>query len=383
MNESTRAALPPWDLGAALFVEGLCEGRFYPIFSVLFGFGTGVLLDRGLAVYGRRIGALLMLGLLHATFGWYGDVLLNYAAAGLVLILLARLETRSLFAIVVALLAATEIASLRFDDWLWGSSSGDSAAYLDAAVRTYRDGTFASITRERIDDLLGYFTLLWNISYRVNVLAMATLGLALERAKVQEKLHALRRPIGSLALVLTVVGLALAGSLAFVPQLYLAAGDVLAFGYALSFLFVGLGARRGSFPSRASDGWRSPVICSRPPVSRSSSMGMASGCTDGSDRPRASRWRSASPWAGRPSRRCGSRASSTGRWSGSGVRSHIFGARLSNDDRRPGPRRTNPRNELAPGQDDVRAPGFPRPARPIRGPGSHGRGVPMIRVNVR
>jgi uncharacterized protein len=243
--ERNREALAPWDFGAALLVEGLCEGRFYPIFSALFGLGSGLLLARGPTLYGRRIAALGAFGLLHATFGWYGDVLLNYAAAGVFLAFLVRFGPRPLLAVSALLLALTEVASFRFDDWLAPDEDGwaEHAARVEAETRIYRDGTFVSITAHRFDEVLTYFTAPWNVSYRLNVLAMATLGLAIERGGVLARLHALRPRIGRLALVLIAVGLALSVALLALPQIYILAGDVLAGGWALGFLWFALGPR--------------------------------------------------------------------------------------------------------------------------------------------
>jgi uncharacterized protein len=75
------------------------------------------------------------------------------------------------------------------------------------------------------------------------VLAMATLGLAIERTGVHRRLEELRRPLGRLALGLTLAGIALSASLLVAPWLYLVAGDVLAAGYATSFLWLALSPR--------------------------------------------------------------------------------------------------------------------------------------------
>jgi uncharacterized protein len=244
-NDATRAAMPVWDLAAAGLVEALFEGRFYPIFSALFGLGAGIVIDRGLAPYTRRIAVLAVLGVLHATFGWYGDVLLNYAAAGVVLVFLSR-EPRVLFLLAGILFVVTQVVSFRLDTWFGPPSpehAAEQAAYLDASVRAYRDGSFLSITAHRLDELRGYFTASYNVSYRLNVLAMATLGLAIERTGVHRRLEELRRPLGRLALGLTLAGIALSASLLVAPWLYLVAGDVLAAGYATSFLWLALSPR--------------------------------------------------------------------------------------------------------------------------------------------
>ncbi len=72
----------------------LVEGKFYPLFSFLFGLGFSIQLERassrGLdfnATYRRRLFILMGLGLAHGIFLWSGDVLLAYAVCGFALLL--------------------------------------------------------------------------------------------------------------------------------------------------------------------------------------------------------------------------------------------------------------------------------------------------------
>src|SRR5262245_52656701 len=67
-------------------VNGLCEGKFYVLFSLLFGVGLVLQMrnvrDRGgsfFAVYLLRLATLAVFGLVHALLLWYGDILLLYA----------------------------------------------------------------------------------------------------------------------------------------------------------------------------------------------------------------------------------------------------------------------------------------------------------------
>jgi uncharacterized protein len=96
----------------------LCEGKFFPLFSMLFGMGLVLQmrsLDRARAageprsfirIYLRRLAVLLMFGLVHALVFWYGDILFMYAIAGAVLMLFARLSGRALLIMSIAMLSA-------------------------------------------------------------------------------------------------------------------------------------------------------------------------------------------------------------------------------------------------------------------------------------
>jgi uncharacterized protein len=80
---------------AAIYV--LVQGKFITMFSLLFGMGFAVMLERanasgasGTWLYARRLLALLGIGLVHALLIWSGDILLTYALLGFVLLLFFR-----------------------------------------------------------------------------------------------------------------------------------------------------------------------------------------------------------------------------------------------------------------------------------------------------
>lgn len=84
------------DWAASWFIAYFVQGKFWTIFSLLFGMGFAVLLTRAeraerdfLGPYLRRIGALAVFGAAHYIFLWDGDILFSYAVgAGALLILL-------------------------------------------------------------------------------------------------------------------------------------------------------------------------------------------------------------------------------------------------------------------------------------------------------
>ncbi len=93
----------PPDRAAFYFVKTVCEGKFYPLFSTLFGAGMTIQMlrarrdprpywPRGL----RRLAVLGALGLCHALFLWYGDILFIYAVMGLLLLATLRASPKVL-----------------------------------------------------------------------------------------------------------------------------------------------------------------------------------------------------------------------------------------------------------------------------------------------
>ncbi len=81
---------------ATWFVNYFVQGKFWTIFSLLFGMGFAVMMTRAeragrpfLKPYLRRILALAVFGAVHFIFLWPGDILFSYAvAAGALLILM-------------------------------------------------------------------------------------------------------------------------------------------------------------------------------------------------------------------------------------------------------------------------------------------------------
>ena len=89
---------------ATLFIYIFAQGKFYTLFSFLFGLGFGVQMLRAaerhspnfLSTYRRRLFVLLAIGVLHFTLIWWGDVLHVYALLGFLLILFRNQTDRTL-----------------------------------------------------------------------------------------------------------------------------------------------------------------------------------------------------------------------------------------------------------------------------------------------
>jgi uncharacterized protein len=238
-----RHALALPDLVTAIGVEWLAEGKFYPQFAALFGFGAGVLMSRGLGIYARRIAALFVFGVLHSMFGWWGDILLNYAVLGVLLAIVWKAPPRVLLGLALATYVGATVVSLVFDHWFdpVGGQLSDALEEVLEETAVYAHGTFAEITRYRTDEMFEFFSQ-YNWSYRLDTVAMGLFGLFVSRTGFLSDLKARRRTLGFVALGCLVVGLPAAA----VPQLYIPGGDVLAIGYASFFLWL---AARGSIDS--------------------------------------------------------------------------------------------------------------------------------------
>ena len=87
------------------------DQKFMTMFSVLFGAGVCIFMERTTAKHHAawklqlsRMGWLLLIGLLHAYLIWYGDILVSYAVAGVVVALVRSWKPTTLFVVGIAVM---------------------------------------------------------------------------------------------------------------------------------------------------------------------------------------------------------------------------------------------------------------------------------------
>lgn len=158
MPPDRAAALPTASRDAVvLFIEKvLVDGKFYSVFSLLFGIGFGLQLARGgeaaLPRFRRRLRILLAIGALHAFLIWGGDILMLYALLGFLLPWFARKSTRDLLRWTVILLAVpTALYVVVLAVWTF-LSSGATPTQPDAGVPAGILGFFEAMGRGGVKD---------------------------------------------------------------------------------------------------------------------------------------------------------------------------------------------------------------------------------------
>lgn len=79
----------------------LVDGKFYTLFSLLFGIGFSIIISNaarkganGFRIFYRRMALLTLIGFLHLMFIWSGDILMLYALLGMCLPLLRNVSDR-------------------------------------------------------------------------------------------------------------------------------------------------------------------------------------------------------------------------------------------------------------------------------------------------
>lgn len=210
----------------------LVQGKFFPLFSMLFGMGFAIMLARAqaagrpfVAVYLRRVLALLAIGLAHVMLVWSGDILVTYALMGLVMLLFFRgtpqsrlpkwgialmmvpaLFTLSLGLLGSAIQAMPGEASLEFNKAMVQQAQ-EMAMQVEAQRQAYGSGTYAEATAQRIDDFLSMIGFI--IIYGAFVLGLFLVGAWFARSGAIARPQEFARLFTRLRWVALPVGLAM------------------------------------------------------------------------------------------------------------------------------------------------------------------------------
>ncbi len=116
------ADAPEWtgmlDRASSTWMHAVFETKSLRLFSLLFGFGFALQLARvmseeggSLWFYFRRLAILFVFGMAHALF-FDGDILMEYAMLGLVLVAFRNVRQRTLLILACVLLAAFPVGNL-------------------------------------------------------------------------------------------------------------------------------------------------------------------------------------------------------------------------------------------------------------------------------
>lgn len=157
-----------------LLIKFLFEGKFYTLFSLLFGYGFWIFMNKKvetgsiIPVFRRRLAVLLLVGVLHIVLLWAGDILFFYAIFGFFLLLYRKSSDRkaAIWGAVLILLPAI-VTALTWGMMALGSSFPEGKAAIDASAaesfrsinemiersrQAYGHGSFSEIVHARIKE---------------------------------------------------------------------------------------------------------------------------------------------------------------------------------------------------------------------------------------
>ncbi|MBC3540394.1 DUF418 domain-containing protein [Rufibacter sediminis] len=153
----------------------LVRGKFYPIFSFVFGMSAALgLPTQGSRYFLRRLVGLFLLGALQILFIWEGDVLMQYVLMGVLLLLLRNQSGKFLTGLGACLLLFSFLGKS------WGISDLPEVRQ-DLAV--YQSGSFTEMMVFRVQEYLqGVFT--WRaLFFYSRIFAFMLLGYAFVKSR--------------------------------------------------------------------------------------------------------------------------------------------------------------------------------------------------------
>jgi uncharacterized protein len=119
----------------------LIEGKFYSIFSFLFGWGIALQLSRNnsngaepISLVRRRLLIMILLGLSHIILLWIGDIVAFYGMVGFVLLLMRKWKDKTLLITAVVLMLSPIL--LYFIKMNWPPASAPSNLLRQAGIWT-------------------------------------------------------------------------------------------------------------------------------------------------------------------------------------------------------------------------------------------------------
>jgi uncharacterized protein len=190
-------------------LTALVEGKFYSLFSLLFGIGFSIICERNLTagrnpliVFYRRLLILALFGLCHLFLMWEGDILLLYALIGFALPLFRKCTDRTLVITAVVLLLSPLLFDLAkvLSDGAWDLSKPLARAGLatdalsgitESNYRTYLvdHNTYQSVLNWNRGSFFWRYEYIIASNRIPKVLAMFLLGFVAGRNRIFSKLE--------------------------------------------------------------------------------------------------------------------------------------------------------------------------------------------------
>ena len=187
------------------------NGKFYPIFSFLFGVGFGMQINKmeekgsfSASFFMRRYFFLMLFGVVHVVFIWGGDVLVLYALAGFLVLLVRKIPVKYI------LIAAILILLFPFYGHLLNYASEWLVAHGHSSLKALREYSYDDIVSLNVDGtildrlkfrLYEYTVYYRNVEYFPTLIFMIFGGYAAGRYKFYNKIPETLSKLTALAVV--------------------------------------------------------------------------------------------------------------------------------------------------------------------------------------
>lgn len=212
----------------SFLVHFFIEGKFYSIFSFLFGVGFAIHIskadergDTKASLFKRRLFWLLVIGLMHAFLLWAGDIVSIYAMMGFILLLFRKKSNESLLKWAIAMMIVPIVTYILLYIAFVAFAPPDTAAMVTSAqaeqwnssVRLVGEGGYLQIIKDyNLNYIVGrYMGLIFQMRLP-KILAMFLLGFYAYRRGIFQDLAA-HQPLIRKVLIYG-LGLGLVGNIA-------------------------------------------------------------------------------------------------------------------------------------------------------------------------
>lgn len=236
-----------WQRQIDIFVQG----SFYPLFSMLFGYGLTMQYMKaqrtGLNFYRfgfRRLLVLFVLGLIHAIFIWWGDILATYAFCGLFLLLFIRYSRGWLLTIGLVINIFMHMSMITLLIFSGSVNTVVETVAVDLqminnTIAAYGMGTWTDAFQQRLKDLAVQMNVGMWINSLFTILPYMLVGAAAAKGRIIERAKELKIFWITLAFVGIAVGLSINSAPYMFSRTYLldylkdyVGGPILSVGYA-------------------------------------------------------------------------------------------------------------------------------------------------------
>ncbi len=198
------------DRAAVLFTSFFLESKFYPIFCFCFGYGFAVQARKWIAngsnpktLFARRLSFMLVFGIFHGVFLWFGEILTRYAVTGFILrhyigqgprALIKALKFWGIATAVATFIVAAliSVGTSNPEDLI--TMNANAMNEIAAAKTIYTTGGYIEVTRQRATDFTTITTSFIFLIPQVMVLFLlgtltAQMGWLRQSAASREKHH--------------------------------------------------------------------------------------------------------------------------------------------------------------------------------------------------
>ncbi|MEI5906493.1 DUF418 domain-containing protein [Bacillus spongiae] len=202
-----------------MFLDIFVQASFYPLFAMVFGYGLVIQrersLERGVSFLPlgfRRLCVLLGFGIIHAFLIWSGDILINYALFGMILLVMLRWSGKILLILGIVLFFIPQLLISGLFLLSYFVEPNQMLYFTDMkavenAVTAYSTGSFMDIFSQRYKDWFlvnGPMNLPFLL---LSILPMMMIGAGASKLNMLQRARAMKRVWVAILIVTLTIGI--------------------------------------------------------------------------------------------------------------------------------------------------------------------------------